>query len=116
MKFGIKWLRNTERKQPTYYSKLFLERQYNIGDEIITDIERYRSLIDLLVLNQDDELVKEKADEFNNYLKKFKHFYRDDENYDVEEDLPLQNSPNLENELKQGQPIIRDSTVSTPSS
>ena len=99
----------------TYFSTLSLERQYSIGDEIITDIERYRSLIDLLVLNQDDELVKEKADEFNSYLKKFKHFYRDDENYDVEENLPLQNSLNLENELKQEQPLIQDSILSTPS-
>ena len=77
--------------------------------------ERYRSLIDLLVLNQDEELVKEKADEFNSYLKKFKHFYRDDENYDVEEDLPLQNTPNLENELKQDQTLLQDTLINTPS-
>jgi len=62
-----------------------------------------------------EELVKEKADEFNSYLKKFKHFYRDDENYDVEEDLPLQNTPNLENELKQDQTLLQDTLVNTPS-
>jgi len=112
------WNKIAEKYQENinYYSQLSLERQYSIGDEIITDIERYRSLIDLLVLNQDEELVKEKADEFNNYLKKFKHFYRDDENYDVEEDLPLQNDPHLENELNQERPIIQDTLLNTPSS
>ena len=63
------------QEQLDYYSTLELERQYRYGSEIVSDIERYRSLVDLLILNQDEEIAEEKAEEFNKYLLKFKHFY-----------------------------------------
>ncbi len=59
----------------TYYSSLDLDRQFNRGNEIVTDIERYRSLVDLLILNDSEEIAREEADEFNQYLMLFKHFY-----------------------------------------
>ncbi len=58
-----------------YYSTLELERQYALGNEIVSDIERYRSLVDLLLIHQDEEIIQEKADEFNDYLMLFRHFY-----------------------------------------
>ncbi|GHA23862.1 membrane protein [Salinimicrobium marinum] len=73
-----------------YYSTLDLERQYSYGNEIITDIERYRSLVDLLLIHQDEEIIQEKADEFNDYLLLFRHFYGEDEQIqseDMEADL-----------------------------
>ncbi|MFD2517663.1 protein O-mannosyl-transferase family [Salinimicrobium flavum] len=76
----------------TYYSTLDLDRQYNRGSEIVTDIERYRSLVDLLIINDDQELAKEKASEFNNYLMLFKHFYGSSE---APEDL----APDLQEEM-----------------
>lgn len=63
----------------TYYSTLDLDRQYNRGNEIVTDIERYRSLVDQLILNDDEEKAKEEAQEFNRYLMMFQHFYGDPE-------------------------------------
>lgn len=68
-----------------YFSTWELDRQYRYADEIITDIERYRALVDILIINQDEELVREKADEFNSYLRKFKHFYRSEEGIDPSE-------------------------------
>ncbi len=62
-----------------YWSNLSLDRQYNYAEEIITDIERYRSLVDLLIANDDREILPEKASEFNEYLRKFEHFYGADE-------------------------------------
>lgn len=59
----------------THYSTLELERQIMRGNEIVTDIERYRSLVDLLILNAEEEYAREKAQEFNEYLMLFQHFY-----------------------------------------
>lgn len=71
-----------------YYSTLDLERQYNLGNTIVSDIERYRGLVDLLIINQDDEIVQEKAEEFNEHLMLFKHFYGNGETpEDAEGDL-----------------------------
>ncbi|MDT0643399.1 DUF2723 domain-containing protein [Zunongwangia sp. F363] len=62
-----------------YYSSWDLDRQYRYADEIISNIERYRSLVDLLVRQQDEEIVREKAEEFNEYLRMFRHFYAEEE-------------------------------------
>lgn len=101
-KIAVKYQENL-----VYFSQLPLEDQYRLGDEIITNIERYRSLVDILIIQQDDAIVKEKAEEFNTYLKKFKHFYDADEGF--EEDEPLEelmdsaqpNTDGLKNELLQ---------------
>lgn len=68
-----------------YYASLDLERQYNSAEEIITQVERYRSVIDLLVINDDTDILKEKAAEFNNFLELFTNFYNADEGYKDEE-------------------------------
>ncbi len=62
-----------------YWSTLDLQRQYQYAQDIITDIERYRSLVDLLIINQDQDILPEKAREFNTYLRKFSQFYGEDE-------------------------------------
>ncbi len=97
-----------------YFSQLPLDEQYRLGDEIITSIERYRSLVDLLIIQQDEKLMQAKAEEFNDYLRKFKHFYDAEEGFN--EDEPLEeaideSSPNLDgldNELMQ--PTTLDTT------
>ncbi len=67
-----------------FYSNWDAERQYSYADEIITDMERYRGLVDMLARYEDRETVQKKAEEFNSYLKLFRNFYRDDENYETE--------------------------------
>lgn len=71
------WLQIAKKYQENllWYSTLDLQRQYALGSEIITDIERYRSLVDLLIVNDKQDLAKEKAEEFNEYLMFFEHFY-----------------------------------------
>lgn len=85
-----------------YYSTLSLERQYQYLDEIITNIESYRGLIDILVRNQDEKLINEKIKEFNHYLDKFSHFYGEEEDVEYLPDAPPQNESELNLELDSG--------------
>ncbi|HLT32499.1 MAG TPA: DUF2723 domain-containing protein, partial [Aquaticitalea sp.] len=62
-----------------YYSELDLEDQTRLLDEIVTDIERYRSLVDLLVQYQDEDFAMQETQKFNKYLERFSHFMRDEE-------------------------------------
>ena len=47
------------KKNLTYYSGLTIENQTRYLDEIVTDIERYRSLVDILVIYNDEEFAME---------------------------------------------------------
>lgn len=58
----------------TYYSDLPIETQEKYISEIVTDIERYRSLVDILIIYNDKDFALEETERFNNYLKLFKHF------------------------------------------
>ena len=45
----------------------------------MTDIERYRSLVDILVIYNDKDFDLQETEKFNNYLKLFKHFTGEEE-------------------------------------
>ena len=62
----------------TYYSGLSIESQTSLLDEIVTDIERYRSLVDILVAYNDQEFAMQETEKFNNYLNLFDHFMGED--------------------------------------
>ncbi|SDG63905.1 glycosyltransferase family 117 protein [Psychroflexus sediminis] len=70
-----------------YYAGMTYENQVENAEQIFTEIEKYRSLVDILIIQQDNEMVKEKAAEFNSYLEKFSHFYQDTESEDVDQEL-----------------------------
>ena len=70
----------------TYFSGLEIETQQRYISEIVTDIERYRSLVDILVSYSDKDLALEETKKFNDYLKLFSHFGGEDE---PEETYPL---------------------------
>ena len=61
-----------------YYHTLNLEKQYEWGSEIVTDIERYRSLTDIPVRNNDEDFSKEALETFDTYLQKFSYFYENE--------------------------------------
>ncbi len=65
-----------------FYSNWDVDRQYLYADEIITEMERYRGLINLLSVYDDAETVQKEAEEFNGYIRMFRHFYREDEGID----------------------------------
>ena len=71
-----------------FYSGWDESRQLEYADRIITDMERYRSLVDLLFRQGEREYGREKADEFNNYLKLFPRFYDEAEELEEEPVMP----------------------------
>lgn len=72
----------------TYYSGLDRERQLQYASEIITDIERYRSLVTIMVLNAEEEVAKAKSDEFSRYQDLFQHFYGPREERAAPQEIP----------------------------
>jgi len=78
---------NNYKEWLTYYAGLDYENQIENADRIFSEIEKYRSLVDILIIQQDQELVKDKAAEFNSYLEKFSHFYEDSPEENVNEKL-----------------------------
>ena len=71
-----------------FFSEWEVDRQYRYADEIITDMERYRGLVDMMMVYEDRETAQKKAEEFNSYLKLFRHFYREDEEIDANAKSP----------------------------
>ena len=68
-----------------YFSGMKLDKQYALADEIISNMERYRGLIDILINNDTEEMARTEASKFNNHLKLFRNFYDDSEGIDVDE-------------------------------
>ncbi|HKK11332.1 MAG TPA: DUF2723 domain-containing protein [Flavobacteriaceae bacterium] len=76
----------------TYYSGLKEETQERYLTEIVTDIERYRSLVDIFVTYNDKDTALEETKKFNDYLSLFSHFAGEEEPEEAlpsEETLPL---------------------------
>lgn len=67
-----------------YYSGMKVQRQFGIADEIISDMEKYRGLVDILIVMDSEEFARPEAAKFNDYLKLFRHFYSPDEGLDVD--------------------------------
>ena len=60
----------------SYYSSLKTANQERLFEDIYTDIQRYKGLVDVLI-EYDKEFAEIEGEVFNNYLKLFKHFYGD---------------------------------------
>ena len=54
-----------------FYSKLSYSKQEAIGDEIFSDLGRYRGLLDVLASFDRQEYTVVEAEKFNEYLQKF---------------------------------------------
>lgn len=76
-----------------YYSSLSLENQENkVGEDIYLDIQRYRALVDILVIYDDKEFALDETKTFNSYLSLFDALmnrYSEDELPEVSEDIDL---------------------------
>ncbi|MBZ9728099.1 DUF2723 domain-containing protein [Salegentibacter sp. JZCK2] len=90
-----------------YYSSWDIDRQYRNFNEIVSNIERYRALVDLLVVHQDEEILKEKADEFNEHLEMFRHFYGEEEEITPTDPQETLLEEGVNPELNQGSNSLR---------
>ncbi|AFL80448.1 putative permease [Aequorivita sublithincola DSM 14238] len=70
-----------------YYNSLKFNKQRAIASDIISDMERYRSLVQLAVVYDDETFARAEAKKFNEYLKLFRHFYSPDEAMDLDKDI-----------------------------
>ncbi|WP_347373852.1 DUF2723 domain-containing protein [Aequorivita sp. Q41] len=70
-----------------YYNGLKFSKQRAIAEDIISDMERYRSLVQLVVYDDDEAYARAEAKKFNDYLKLFRHFYSPDEAMDLDRDV-----------------------------
>ena len=60
-----------------YYSTLKSEQQNDLAVDLLTDIERYRSLLMVMKDNKDIEFYSQQKVIFNSYNKRFERFGRD---------------------------------------
>ncbi len=77
-----------------YFSGIKVNDQYDIADEIISNMERYRGLVDIVIVFDSEEYAKAEAIEFNDYLKLFRHFYSENEALDPEREPEIDDSLN----------------------
>ncbi|MBV1924407.1 MAG: DUF2723 domain-containing protein [Flavobacteriaceae bacterium] len=71
----------------TYYSTIRPSKQRQYVQEIISDIEYYRGLVEVSIIFDEEEFAKNEATTFNNYLKQFPDFYgEEDDNIKVEKE------------------------------
>jgi len=66
----------------TYYALTNLDEQYRNIDAIIADMEAYRRNIDILIRNNDREMAEKETQIFNEYIEKFRHFYKDEDTFE----------------------------------
>ena len=76
-----------------YYGSLKTDNQERMFEDIYTDIQRYKGLLDVLA-KHDINFAETEGETFNNYLKLFEHFYGGDteeDKYDapVDIDIPI---------------------------
>ncbi|UJH90827.1 DUF2723 domain-containing protein [Antarcticibacterium sp. 1MA-6-2] len=104
------WQKVAEKYQENlkYYSSWDVERQFDNADIIISDMERYRGLVDILFMHGEQEYARKKAEEFNTYLSLYPRFYQEDEEIQ-EPPRPTNNA--IDRELRNPQQI--DSLDST---
>src|SRR5690606_11216885 len=81
-----------------YYNSLKFSRQQNIAQEIISDMERYRSLVKAVVVFDEEDYGREEVRKFNDHLRLFRHFYSPDEGIDADQILEadIQDTPFFE--------------------
>ncbi len=70
------------QEQLNYFGSLSLKRQYEYAEEIVTNIEQYRNMMDLLVLKDDKDIITIKTEEFNQYVRLFANLYTNSETVD----------------------------------
>lgn len=94
----------------TYYSGLSQENQINAFQDIYSQIEKYRSLVDILVIAQDEDIVKDEAVKFNGFIDKFAHFFNDQ----PESEIPVEDIDNMQQQKEKDSVNLFDGTEMIP--
>ena len=65
------------RDELEYFASLKPSEQYLLGEEIITQIERYRTLMEAVLVNEDKTILKKPLDQFVQSIQPFINLYGD---------------------------------------
>jgi len=96
----FKEVANKYQENLSYYSSLKIDKQERLFEEIYTDIQRYKGLVDVLI-RYDIDFAEAEGDVFNNYLRSFSHFYGGEEPEDViktDIDIPADSGLQIESD------------------
>ncbi len=88
-----------------FFSGMKVKRQYSMADEIISNMERYRSIVDIAIVFDTEEYGKAEATKFNDYLKLFRHFYNENEGIDLDADITEEDTASIQNDT-----VVNDAT------
>ena len=69
------------RDELEYFASLSPSDQFMMGEEIITQIERYRTLVEAILIHEDRELLKSELDLFTVSIEPFMNLYGDYDYY-----------------------------------
>ena len=75
------------QSQLYYFASLSLNLQYQLGEEILTEIERYRALVEAVLDNKDEEKLVEYIQRFRNSSRKFSFLYGEYDYYTALEEF-----------------------------
>jgi len=89
-------LKRKYQERMNYHANIPRDEQYRNIDEILADMQAYRRNIDLLIDNKDRELAEKETLIFNEYIDKFRHFYKNETREEPAETIELKDSNILE--------------------
>ncbi len=75
------------KSQLNYYTSLSLNLQYELGEEILTEVERYRALVEAVLDNKDEEKLAEYIEQFRASSSAFSFLYGEYDYYTALEDF-----------------------------
>ena len=92
-----------------YYAATNLDEQYSHIDDIIADMEAYRRNIDTVIANDEEDIAEKETLIFNEYIDKFQHFYKNEDDLEVPK-AGMENNPDIIDTLPISDTISPDNT------
>ena len=102
-------LKKKYQERLEYYASTSLDEQYNNIDDIIADMEAYRRNIDIVITNDSEDIAEKETLIFNEYIDKFQHFYKDEDDMGMPQDV-LESNPDMMDTMPISDTILPDNT------
>jgi tetratricopeptide (TPR) repeat protein len=103
-------LKKKYQERLEYYASTSLDEQYSNIDDIIADMEAYRRNIDTIIANDTEDMAEKETLIFNEYIDKFQHFYKNEDDLEIPKDGGLQTNPDMIDTLPVSDTIRPDNT------
>ena len=52
--------------------------QYKFGSEIVTNMQYYENILQIMIQNDDETFARNEVELFNSYIEKFQHLYNEE--------------------------------------